>query len=75
MQTETQVREPPMDQIVVENFDPEGVVVNGIELSSENYLAALRQRSRFHNVSTSGFKTFNNNMLQTFGGLFEVSRT
>ena len=53
-QPDAQESAEPMDQIVIEGFDPEGIVVNGVELNSESSLKALRQACSFHNISTSG---------------------
>ena len=43
-----------LDKIVVAPFDPQLVVVNGIELTSESSLATLRAALAFYGKSTSG---------------------
>lgn len=43
-----------MDKIVVAPFDPQLVVVNGIELTAETSLASLRAALSFYGKSTSG---------------------
>lgn len=45
-----------LDKIVVAPFDPQVMVVNGIELTSESSLATLRAALSFYGKSTSGGK-------------------
>ena len=45
-----------LDKIAVAPFDPQAVVVNGIELTSESSLATLPAAVSFYATSTSGGK-------------------
>ncbi len=45
-----------LDKIVVEPFNPQALVVNGIELTAESSLATLRAALTFYGKSTSGGK-------------------
>ena len=48
--------EEQMDKVVIEEFNPTSLVVNGIGLTQESGLAALRAACSFHALSTSGSK-------------------
>ena len=45
-----------LDKIVVAPFDPQLIVVNGIDMTCESTLASLRAASSFYGMSTSGGK-------------------
>ena len=49
--------EEKMDKVLVEPFDADKLVVNGVELTAESTMASLRAACSFYNLSTSGSKS------------------